>query len=234
LLFGRITKLLDTLVCKVKRDTVDGRFRASDAAHVGRPSNTGKRRAEIVDALLRVTARDGLASATTARVADEARLSSGLVHYHFANMEEILVAAVETLASRIEARSLARLASAADAPARSRLHAYVEAHVALGPDADARALAAWVAIGAEAMRSADIRKVYGDTVGRWYERIRGLVREALREEGRATRNAATIAAAILSAIEGAFHIGVACPGLLPVGYAAPTLRRTIDALLDAA
>jgi TetR/AcrR family transcriptional repressor of bet genes len=205
---------------------------SSQAAAVGRPPNTLERRAQIVDALLAVMAREGYAHATTARIAAEAGLAPGLVHYHFGSKEEILVAAITELVLRVEARASARLAAAADSP-RARLRAFVDAHVALGPDADARAVAAWVVIGAEAVRQPEVRALYARALTTTFERVRSLVRDALKGEGRTTRNAGNIAAAVVSSIEGAYRLGVATPDLMPKGYAARTLRRILDGLLSA-
>lgn len=52
------------------------------------------RRAELIRAASRVIARDGIASATTRRIADEAGVPPGLVHYWFADKDELLEAVV--------------------------------------------------------------------------------------------------------------------------------------------
>lgn len=48
------------------------------------------RRAELIKAASRVVARDGIAAASTRRIADEAGVPSGLVHYWFAGKDELL------------------------------------------------------------------------------------------------------------------------------------------------
>jgi TetR/AcrR family transcriptional repressor of bet genes len=55
----------------------------------------------------------------------------------------------------------------------------------------------------------------------------------LEREGRAGAEAERIAAAVLSAIEGAYMLSGAAPGVLPSGYAAPSLASMLDGLLDA-
>lgn len=199
---------------------------------VGRPSNTAERREQIVAGLFAAMSKDGYERATIAAIAGEANLAPGLVHYHFANKLEILVALVEQLVKRLDERAAARVEAAGQAP-RARLHALLDAHVALGPDADPRGVAAWVVIGAEAVRLAEVRTIYGRAVRGWLDRFEGLVRAALRAERRTTRNAKRIAAAILSAIEGAYLLSAASPRMLPRGFAAPMLKRMIDGLLDA-
>jgi TetR/AcrR family transcriptional repressor of bet genes len=199
---------------------------------VGRPSNTAERRRQIVAALLAVMSKEGYGHATITAIATEAKLAPGLVHYHFENKLEILVALVEDLVARLDERAAALLAAAGDGP-RARLYAIVDAHVALGPGADARAVAAWVVIGAEAVRLSEVRVIYTRAVRAWLEQLEELVRAVLRVESRRTHHAKRIAAAILSAIEGAFMLSAASPRTLPQGFAAPMLRRMADGLIDA-
>jgi TetR/AcrR family transcriptional repressor of bet genes len=197
----------------------------------GRPSNTVERQGQIVAAFLEVMARDGYEGATIARIAKAAGISPGSVHYHFDDKREILVAAVQRLAAGIERRVDERLGERTDGP-RKRLEAMLEAYVALGPGADASSVAAWVVIGAEAVREREVRALYTTAVRHVYRELRRLVGEALEADGRKTRNAGPIAAGLIAMIEGSYRIDVNAPGLLPTGFAAPMLRRTLNHLLD--
>lgn len=67
-----------------------------------RPDADG-RRAELVEAAGRVVARDGIAAATTRRIAEEAGLPQGLVHYWFASKDELLEEVIMTLLRQFEA-----------------------------------------------------------------------------------------------------------------------------------
>lgn len=215
------------LPVKVARRAVAGKL-----GPVARPSNTEERRAQIADALLTVMAREGYGRATIAAIAREAGLTPGLLHYHFESKREILIHLVERLVERLERRSEARGARAAPGP-YGALVALLDAHVELGDDADPRAVAAWVAVGAEAVRDGDVRAIYADALERSLERIARLVGACLRERGKSARGARRIAAGLLSAIEGSFHLGVAAPGLVPEGSAAPMLRLMLDHALAA-
>lgn len=197
---------------------------------MGRPKNTDARRAQITAGLLEVLATAGYDGATVAAIAKAAGLAPGLVHYHFATKEEILVALVEELVARLDARAQAALATTGDDP-RGRLLAYVDAHVALGEGADAQAVAAWVAIGAEATRRPEVRRLYQAAVKLRLATLEGLLRDCLRAEGRSPRHATAWAAAVASAIEGAYLLATAAPGSLPRGFAAPALRRLIGGLI---
>ena len=67
-----------------------------------------ERRAELVDAVLRVVRRDGLEQASVRNVAREAGLSMGSLRHYFVSQSELMVFAFRTVIDRIESR-LARL-----------------------------------------------------------------------------------------------------------------------------
>ena len=72
------------------------------------------RRAQLVDAALAVARRDGVAATTVRRVAEEAEVALGVVHYAFTDKDELLAA----LASRI----VQQLASASAAGVEPGVH----------------------------------------------------------------------------------------------------------------
>ena len=117
-----------------------------------RPSNTEERRAQIVDGLIAVMARQGYERASVAAIAAEAHLVPGLVHYHFESKLEILLALVEVLHARLRERTARLLAGVDPEDPHARLAAFLDAHVATGTGADPQAVACWVAIAAEAVR----------------------------------------------------------------------------------
>lgn len=198
---------------------------------MARPSNTEARRAQIVQGMLSVMTHGGYEGATIAAIAKAAGLAPGLVHYHFKTKLEVLVALIQTLTQQLELRYQSRLRD--DDRARDRLFAFIDAHVALGKDADPRAVAAWNVIGAEALRQTEVRALYRSALARNLSELRRLVRSSLLQQGRATREAGRIAAALMSAIEGAYRIAAVQPKQLPRGYAAPMLRAMADGLIAA-
>jgi TetR/AcrR family transcriptional repressor of bet genes len=198
---------------------------------MARPSNTAERRREIVGGLLRVLPVAGYDGATIPEIARSAGLAPGLVHYHFESKLEILLAAVEELGARLLARFEHR-ARRACTP-WERLDAFVDAHLALGKDADPGAVAAWVMIGAEALRHREVRDVHARLVGERLALATELVRSVLASEQRDPREARTIAPALLSAIEGAYQIAVAAEAI-PRGSAAPMTKRMARGLVQAA
>ena len=200
---------------------------------MARPSNTARRREEIVGGLLRVMAARGYGGATIAQIADEAGLPAGIVHYHFESKKEILVAVLGRLSRIIHERYLRRAARAGVTESRGRVRAWIDAHVALGPDADVQAMACWVAIGAEALRDPLVRREYEKVLVADRDALEVLVRAALRSEKRETRGARGIATALLAAVQGAFQVGCAAPGTIAPGTMAPLLRRMAEGLIDA-
>jgi AcrR family transcriptional regulator len=61
------------------------------------------RRAELIAAASRVIARHGIAAATTRRIAEEAGVPPGLVHYWFSGKDELLEAVIADTLGEIEA-----------------------------------------------------------------------------------------------------------------------------------
>jgi TetR/AcrR family transcriptional repressor of bet genes len=194
---------------------------------MGRPPNTEERRAQIVGGLVRVMAERGWEEASTAAIAKAAGLSPGLVHYHFANKLEVLRELVAHVAKVLRARVERRLATEGDDP-RERLHAFVDAHVALGDDADAEAVAAWVHVGGVAARIPEVRDVYAAAA----EESLAVLTDLVREAGAAgPEEARRVAVTIRATIEGVYLTAMTVPGAIPRGSAAPLLHAAVDALI---
>lgn len=197
---------------------------------MSRRSNTAQRRGEIVSALLAVMAEHGYEKATIQLIAKKAGLAPGLLHYHFKTKADILLELARTLAnlSRQRFLDLAEPATTAD----ERLRAYIDARLAKGEGADPHAVAAWVVIGAEAVRQPDVRAVYQDAVRAEMELIEQLLSACFVDRGRAPTNVRSLAAALLALIEGAFQLASAAPEVMPVGYAATMARELVERYMD--
>ncbi|RNL86977.1 TetR/AcrR family transcriptional regulator [Halostreptopolyspora alba] len=70
----------------------------------GRRARGQRRRAEIIEATLRVVERDGAAGVTHRTVAREADVPTSLTTYYFATLDDLLVAALSTVAEEYESR----------------------------------------------------------------------------------------------------------------------------------
>ncbi len=76
-----------------------------------------ERRREIIEALWRVTARDGLTGVSFREVAAEASVSVRRVQYYFGTKAQLLFAALQLLAQRIVDRGMRGIAAAGSHPA---------------------------------------------------------------------------------------------------------------------
>lgn len=186
---------------------------------MARSSNTEARRAEITGALLAVIARHGYEKATIQAIAAQAGLAPGLIHYHFKSKQEILVSLIGAMARAANERYLAVLGDAV-APLE-RLRAYLHARLGLGDGAAPEIVAAWVMIGAEAVRQPEVRAVYRQMVADELALLTTLLADCLRERGRDVAGAGTLAAGLAALIEGAYQLSSAAAEVLPRGYAAP-------------
>ena len=70
----------------------------------GRRARGAKRRAEIIEATLAVITRDGAAGVTHRTVATQAGITTSLTTYHFATLDDLLVAALTSVADLYTAR----------------------------------------------------------------------------------------------------------------------------------
>jgi TetR/AcrR family transcriptional regulator, transcriptional repressor of bet genes len=183
-----------------------------------RKPNTELRKQQIVDGLLRTMARQGYAGATVQAIAAAAGLAPGLIHYHFHDKREILVALVDELVSYASFRFESRVALASNA--QERLHAYIAARLAYGEDANPDAVAAWVMIGAEAVRDPDVREIYQRAITQEMALVRKLLRAYLVESGKRVRKLDAFAAGLLAFVEGAFVLASNARDIVPTGFAA--------------
>lgn len=203
---------------------------------MARKPNTELRRQQIVDGLRQVIATSGYAGATVQAIAVAAGLAPGLIHYHFRDKNEILVALVESLSGYARER-FERRAESATTP-QERLRAYLDARLAYGPDAKPDAVAAWVMIGEQAVRDPDVREVYQRAVGNELALIRSLLKASLIDQGKRTRKVEPLAVGLLAFVEGVFVLASNARLLVPKGFsadmAATWVSRYIAAEPDAA
>lgn len=181
-------------------------------------TNTESRRAAIVAAMLPVMARHGYEKATIQAIASEAGLTPGLLHYHFKSKQEILVSLVAAVVEFARTRYESQSASAA-AP-MERLQAYVQARLGLGTGAAPDMVAAWVMIGAEAVRQPEVRVLYEQAIAQELALLTQLLSACLAEKRRRTDPAPTLAAGLVALMEGSFQLSSAAANVMPAGYAA--------------
>jgi TetR/AcrR family transcriptional repressor of bet genes len=193
---------------------------------MARRPNTELRRQQIVDGLLMTIATQGYTGATIQAIAAASGLAPGLVHYHFRDKREILVTLVGQLTGYASRRFESRAVNAVDA--RARLRAYIDARLAYGSDANPDAVAAWVMIGAEAVRDPDVREVYQRAVRDEFALVRKLLRACLLDSGKRVRKLDALAASLLAFVEGVFVLASNARAIVPSGFAADMAAEWVE------
>jgi TetR/AcrR family transcriptional repressor of bet genes len=195
-----------------------------------RRSNTQERRQQIVDALLTVMAERGYEGASIQAIARRAGLAPGLIHYHFESKQQILLEAVRQLTERFERRFQA-LTAKAETP-RERLRAFIDARLARGEGASQTAVAAWVIVGAEAVRQPEVKAAFQEVLRAQRTLLQSLLRDHAGEALEA-REVQHLCGIVLAAIEGAFQLSVSADEVMPKDYAARTLMAVVESHLAA-
>jgi TetR/AcrR family transcriptional repressor of bet genes len=195
-----------------------------------RPSNTEERRAQITRGLTIVMAKHGYDGATIADVARAAKLTPGLVHYHFKNKEEILLAVLAELVARHEQRLAARLARSGSDPVAA-VSAFIDFHLGLGADADPEALACWILISGEALRNSRVRARFEEAIEGMVEGLAKIIARGVEQRAFACSSVATAASALLATIQGYFVLAATAREVIPRGSAASATKQMATGLL---
>jgi TetR/AcrR family transcriptional regulator, transcriptional repressor of bet genes len=198
---------------------------------MARKPNTEQRREQIVSGLLEAIGEHGYDKATIQTIAQKVGLAPGLIHYHFRNKEEILLELVKSLAAVAQRRYEGLAASATNGA--TRLKAYIDARLALGDGAEPQAVAAWVMIGAEAIRQPLVRAAYQDAVAAERVLLEALLNDYLGERRKSPACASHLAAALIALVEGAFQLASAAGDIMPRGYAADMALQLVQRFADA-
>ena len=193
---------------------------------MARPSNTEHRRQEIVLGLMSAMAEKGYEKASIQSIAKASGLSPGLIHYHFKTKLEILIALMTELSDKADER-YELLATKAES-AEDKLMAYIDAALALGEGSDHQAVAAWVIIGAEAVRLEDVRNLYQDVIAKHSNTLVELLTQASSEVGTKLnkKKAKELATFIMASIQGAYQIATTAPDASK-DYAAKILKASV-------
>jgi len=195
-----------------------------------RRSNTAERRDQIARALVRVMARRGYDGASVAEVAAAARLTPGLVHYHFKDKQEILLVALRTLVAHHEGRLDERLA-ASSADHVQQLRGFIDLHLGRGAEADPEALACWVLVSGEALRQTKVRRELERALNRIVRRLIAIIRSGVEAHVFSCVSAEEAASALLAVIQGYFVLAATARSMIPRGSAARSTLSMAEGLL---
>ncbi len=197
---------------------------------MARPTNTAERRIQIARALLKVMAKNGYEGATVADVAKVAKIAPGLVHYHFKNKLEILLAAVDELTKDYEERLDRHLKVANGDPDRE-LRVFIDAHLHLGKEADPEALACWIDISGESLREPRVRKAFARIMVGSAARLADILKRGTALELFSCEEPEVAAAAVVATIQGYFVLGATAREVIPRGSAARATMAMCEGLI---
>jgi TetR/AcrR family transcriptional repressor of bet genes len=197
---------------------------------MSRKSNTEQRRSEITAAMLIVLAEQGYERATIQAIAKQAKLTPGLIHYHFKTKAEILMDLISGLTAIFQAR-YEILGLSALSP-REKLLAYIDARLAKGDGANPEAVAAWVIIGAEAVKQPEVRALYEHAISQELIMLQDLLKAYLKAKGKPIKSASHLAAVIIATMEGAFQLASAAEAVMPKAYAAKTVIALVERFIE--
>ena len=165
----------------------------------GRKASKEVRRLQLIEATIDSLAKRGYSDTTMADVADGAKLSRGIVNFHFESKEKLLVATLQHMYDEYAGHWRAALDKAGDDPA-SRLQALVAADFDRAI-CNKRKLAAWCAFWGEAKS----RPTYQALSGARDKAYQGTIVELcglLREEAGYAYDPEAVALALSAMLEG--------------------------------
>jgi len=197
---------------------------------MARPSNTQERQAQITRALMKVMAKRGYDGASIADIAKAARLTPGLVHYHFKNKQEILLAALRDLTTRHD-QSLAVRVERSQGDPVAEVAAFIDFHLGLGADADPEALACWILLSGEALRERKVQSAFARAIGVTAIRLADVIRRGVQQKVFTCDSPEAAASALVATVQGYFVLAATAREVIPRGSAASSTRSMAEGLL---
>ncbi|TDL41475.1 TetR/AcrR family transcriptional regulator [Arthrobacter nitrophenolicus] len=191
------------------------------------------RRQEVVEAVLRIIAVDGLERASLREVADEAGLAVGSVRHYFANSDELLAYSFATVVDRIVARlrdGMPHLAAAAHGSSGQRAAVLALLGGALPLD-EARALdvCAWLAF----RNAARIRPFLAPVADRSHREVAAIIGQVvatLVPADEAEDNVVLEAERLLATLDGLCLHALLHPGWITAEMVDGVLERHLNGL----
>jgi AcrR family transcriptional regulator len=151
-------------------------------------------RERILDAAVERIASDGIDAVRIARIAMDARVSTALVHYHFATREALLAEALE---HSFETAGDVRDEGGESGDSAARLRAMIDQCLPLPGELE-RDWVLWVELWLRAVRHPELRP----TAAKLYKRMNVWFRQAIEEGGFGDVDAGAIADRTLALIDG--------------------------------
>jgi len=169
-----------------------------------------QRRQDLVEATIAVIAQYGYAGTTVGRVAEQAKVSAGLMNFHFASKDMLFQAVFEHLDAEFETVWREHLAAAASTP-QARLKAMLEAYF------DTRILTAeklpvWFSFWADAALRDRYRAAATRVEQRYSKEVVAEIKRLLPTGANQLRRARHIAAPLIAMIDGYWLQALLNPG----------------------
>jgi len=179
---------------------------------------------------MKVMAKHGYDGASIADIAKAARLTPGLVHYHFKNKRQILLAALRGLVVRHDTLLEARLGEAGGDPV-AEIATFIDFHLGLGANADPEALACWILLSGEALREPKVRVEFEKAIESTVVRVAAVIRRGVERKVFVCDRVDATASALVAAIQGYFVLAATARRVVPKGSAATSTKRMAEGLL---
>ncbi len=195
-----------------------------------RPSNKKQRRAQIARGLMEVMAKQGYDGAPLVEVAKAADLTTGLIHYHFKNKQEILIHLLRDIYGQ-HVQGLEKELARHDNDPHGQLGVFIDFHLGLGAGANPEALACWIVISGEALRQEGVRVEFDKAVGGFIDLLAGIITEGVNRGQFHCDSPASAACALMASIQGYFVLAAAARDRIPRGSAAKCTKEMANGLL---
>ncbi|MGH9270792.1 MAG: TetR/AcrR family transcriptional regulator [Ilumatobacteraceae bacterium] len=156
------------------------------------------RRQQIIEAAHRVTLARGLHDLRMSDVGDELRVSSGLIHYHFATRDELIEAMLRDTAER----EVSAVASALDraGTAEKKLATLVEIYLpSIKRDPS---WVMWIDAWGEALRDPTVRRISEELDAAWVQLMTDVIAEGVAAGAFTTDDAAASAWRLCAVLDG--------------------------------
>ncbi len=177
----------------------------------------------IMDAAERLLAEVGYAGITTRKLADEAGVNAGLIHYYFGSMEEVFLQVLERFTTRLTERQAAMYAG--DAPFVEKWRTAMRY---LFEDRASGYQKIVFELFAMSWNKPEIRARMARIDERWTEIVAGAVADGMRELGIDTHRFPVKAVTCLIV---SFNKGIMLDGLTGLDYGHAELLDMIDPFL---
>jgi len=177
-----------------------------------------------LDAAERLLVRVGYAGITTRKVAEEAGLNHGLVHYYFGSMQELLLQVLERFTDRLIERQ--REMYAAPGPFIDKWRAAMNY---LDEDEKSGYAKLWYELQAMGWNDPEMRKRVVNITRAWYDVINEALTKAMDEYD---LDRSIFSSEAIVALVGTFNMGIHLQRLSGVYWGHRELLKSIDSFLE--